>query len=489
MALVARHATVLLSCLLAAVAWLGGGPAPTFAIEEADRLWLVAENAFQDRLYPLARRQLERLLDRYPKDRRAPDATLLLGKARFSQKAYLAALDAFRQAAAMSPPPGKLGEARFWQAEALFRLDRFGEARDAYDQVISEGMASPLAPDALYGRAWSNRELKRSEAAIGDFKLLLSNYPEHTTAGPATFYLAKALVDDKQPEQAVALLRPFATKYPESSLIPAARFTLAQALIDSGEVADGVSEMRAFVAAYPRHELTSQARRLTTEAVVKKGSKQELSDEYKQLMAQAPATAEGLYDAGVIASRLGRGKDAESAWARLRKEFPESELAPRAALDLAQAAFGRSAFKDSAALSQAAVNGSDESVRAEGFLLLGESELRLKRYPAALQAFQSALGSEALEPDLRFRALAGSGLAMEEQQKWSQAAKYYDEVAAKSTDETLRTWAKERRAAIASRIGSDSKAAPSPKAAPDAKGKAAPKSPAGGKAQSKEGSR
>ncbi len=477
--------------LLAGATWLGGGAAPALAIEEADRLWLVAENAFQDRLYPLARRQLERLLDRYPKDRRVPEATLLLGKARFSQKAYLAALDAFKQAGALSPPPGRLGEARFWQAESLFRLDRFGEARDAYDQVISEGVASPFAPDALYGRAWSNRELKRSEAAIADFKLLLANYPDHSTTGPATFYLAKALVEEKRPEQAVPLLRPFAGKYPDSSLVPAARFTLAQALIDSGEVADGVAEMRAFASAYPRHELTSQARRLTTDAVVKKGSKEELADEYKQLMAQSPATAEGLYDAGVIASRLGRGRDAEASWTRLRKEFPESELAPRAALDLAQAAFGRSAFKDSAALSQAATKASDESIRAEGHLLLGESELRLKRYPSALQAFQSALGSEALDPDLRFRALAGSGLALEEQQKWAQAAKYYDEVADKSTDKTLRAWAKERRAFIASKLKPEAKAAPAPapKAAPDTKSKSTPKSSATGKTQPKEGSR
>ena len=53
---------------------------------------------------------------------------------------------------------------------------------------------------------------------------------------------------------------------------------------------------------------------------------------------------------------------------------------------------------------------------------------------------------------------------MEEQQKWAQAARYYDEVAAKSPDKTLRAWAKERRAAIAAKL----------KPAPDGKG--APKS-------------
>ncbi len=110
-------------------------------------------------------------------------------------------------------------------------------------------------------------------------------------------------------------------------------------------------------------------------------------------------------------------------------------------------------------------------MRGEGLLLLGESELRLKRYPAALQAFQSALQGGELESGLRFRALAGSGLALEEQQKWAQAARYYDEVAAGSPDKTLRAWAKERRAAVAGKL----------KPAPD--GKAAPKSSTGGRSR------
>jgi tetratricopeptide (TPR) repeat protein len=203
-----------------------------------------------------------------------------------------------------------------------------------------------------------------------------------------------------------------------------------------------------------------------SDTVLRKGSKADLAEEYKHLLAESPPTPEALYDAGVIASRLGRARDAETVWTRLRKEFPDHALGSRAALDLAQAAFSRNAFKDSAALAQAASKSGDDAVRAEGFLLLGESELRLKRYGPALQAFQSGIEIPELEPALRFRALAGSGLALEEQQKWAQAARYYDEVAAKSPDKTLRAWAKERRAAIAAKL----------KPAPD--GKAAPKSSA-----------
>ncbi|HEV8440742.1 MAG TPA: tetratricopeptide repeat protein [Methylomirabilota bacterium] len=450
-------------CGLAA---LWGWPVAAVAIEESDRLWTVGEHAFQDGLYPLARRTLARFIERYPADRRVPEASLLLGKAYLSEKAYQPALEALRQAQRQSPPPGRAGEARFWEAETLFRMGRYAEARDAYEQVLTDEPASPFAADALYGRAWSNRELKRGDLAVADFQRLLASHPDHSTAASATLQLAQSLVDLKRPQEAVPLLRSFATKYPDHRLLPSARYLLGQALLDAGESREGLAELRAFVAAHPNHELAPEARRLITGSVLRKGSKVDLTDEYKQLMAQSPPTAEALYDAAVIASRLGRAREAEVAWARIRKEFPDHALAARAALDLAQAAFGRSAFKEAAALAQAASKSEDESLRAEGFLLLGESELRLKRHATAYQAFQSALDGTGLDPALRFRALAGSGLALEEQQKWTQAARYYDEVAAKSPDKTLRAWAKERRAAIAAKL----------KPTPD--GKAGPKSSA-----------
>jgi hypothetical protein len=54
------------------------------------------------------------------------------------------ALDAFRQARGFAPQPGRPGEVRFWEAETLFRLDRYAEARDGYDRILAEDSTSPL---------------------------------------------------------------------------------------------------------------------------------------------------------------------------------------------------------------------------------------------------------------------------------------------------------------------------------------------------------
>src|SRR5207245_2110162 len=132
------RACLVLSLLVGLVV-LGAWASPGAALEEADRLFLVGEKAFDDGLYPLSRRMLERFVERFPSERRAGEATLLLGKARLSQGAGEAALEAFKKAESFQPPPGKPGELRFWEAEAFYRLKRFSDARTAYSDVIAAG--------------------------------------------------------------------------------------------------------------------------------------------------------------------------------------------------------------------------------------------------------------------------------------------------------------------------------------------------------------
>jgi TolA-binding protein len=455
----AYHFRAYSGLLLAALAVAASLAGPAQALDEADRLMLVGEKAYEDGLYPLSRRVLERFLERFPGDRRAGDAMLLVGRARLSQGSLDAALDAFRKAEGFTPVPGKPEEARFWEAETLYRMKRFTDARAAYTRVVSAEPASPLLPDALY--SFSDLELKRRDAAAADFRRLIKEFPDHATAPSATIQLARALIETKHADEAVAVLEPFAKKYPEHKLLPEARYYLARARLADGDTAEGVAELRTFARTYPGHELAASARRVALETQIKAGKKKELAEEYTALMALKPQTPDSLYDAGAIAVGLDRAKDAEAAWARLRKEFPDHPLTARVSLDQAQAAFGRNNFKDASALGHAAAKSPEDTVRGEALLVVGESEMKLRRPAQALPAFQAAADTPGLEPALRFRALAGSGLAHEDQKQWTQAAKYYEEVAAGSPDKTLANWAKTRRAAIAVNL--------KPKATPEKK--------------------
>jgi TolA-binding protein len=430
------------------------------AQREADRLWLIGSQAFADQLYSLARRVLEQLVQRYPQDARLPEATLLLGKARLAFGELPQALESFRQAQRFTPQPGRPEEARFWEGETLFRLKRYQEARAVYDALLATNAASPLAPDALYAYAWCELELKRPEPAVTAFRQLLEAWPEHPLAPSATYHLARTLIELKRTEDAGALLALFASRYPGHRLLPEARYLLGWSRLAAGKPDEGIADLRAFIADHPTHELVPQAWREITGAVLRHGRTPDMVEEYRFLMSQSSPTAGGLYDAGLIAQTLGRQKDAEAAWTKLRSTFPDHVLARRAALQMAHAAFRRNQFREAVALAQEASRSEEGAVRMEALLLVGESEIRSKRFQAALVAFDAALGLDSRDRALRFRALAGSGLAHEELRHWREAAERYEKVAVESPDQTLKQWAKARLAAVRAKLNSG----PKPKA-------------------------
>jgi tetratricopeptide (TPR) repeat protein len=439
---------------------------PAAALEEADRLWLVGERAFADGLYPAARRALERFVADHAGDKRLPEAVLLLGKARLQAGDAQAALEAFKRAQALAPPPGRPQEPRFWEGEALFRLKRFTDARAAYDAVVRADAAGPLAPDALYGRSWSDLELKRPEAAAAGFRDLAAAFPEHALAPSATIQAARALADLKKTSEALALLQEFKTKYPASPLVPDAQFWTGWIKATGNDPKGGVADLKTFLADHPDHAQAAAARGLITKTLARYGDKDELLEAYKGLMEQDPATADALYNAAQIAGRLGRSKDQDAAWKRLSADFPEHPLTRRMALDRASHAFKLKQWKSAADYGKQAAESDDDAVRSEAWLLVGESELKQKHFAPAVKAFEAVGAVHDVEAGVRYRALAGKGLAHEEQKELKAALTAYEAVANKSPDATLRDWAKERAGAVKARL---TKPAAKPAAKKDAK--------------------
>jgi TolA-binding protein len=454
---------------LAALLVLVIAVAPVSALDEADRLFLVGERALADRFYPVARRTLERFVAQFPNDRRLPRATMMLGKARLALNDPQSALEAFTRASSGLTAPAELLEAKLWQAEALFHLKRFAEARTAYDEIVRSDAASPLAPEALYGVARSDLELKRPEPAVTALRDFLTTWPEHTHAPAVTLELARGLVELKRAGEAQALLAPFATKYPNARQIPDAQFLLGWIKMNNGDQGGGAADLKAFVAAYPNHDQVPEARRLIAQTGARSGTRAEQEEAYKTLMTEDPPTAEGLRRAYEVATRLSRPKDADAAWRKLKGQFPDHPETRRLALELANAAFKQKNYKDAGALGLTAAQSDDSSVRAEGWLIVGESELKLKRFPQAAKAFEAVGTIGDVEAGVRYRALAGLGLAREEQKDWKAALAAYEAVAGRSPDVTLRDWARERVTAMKNQLKPSSGTPAPPKRSEPAK--------------------
>jgi TolA-binding protein len=443
-------------------------------LDEPGRLWLVGERAFADGLYPLARSVLERFVADFPGDPRMPEATFILGKTRLALGEPEAALLLLRRVQTVDPPPPWRVDARFWEGEALFRLKNYTEARAAYDDLLRTNAASPLAADALYGMAFADVELGQRARGADEFGEFLRTWPQHPLVPSATYNQARVLIDLKRSPEAVALLSNFETRFPNHKLAPDAAYLLGVARVQSGDTKAGIADLRAFVSANPSHPQTGAAQKVIKETLGRPGSKEELAASHKTLMADRSPTPEGYAEAANAARLLGRSADQEAAWRKLRATFPEHPLGRQAALELANRAFARNDWKEAATLAQAA--SADPTLRPEALLLAGESELKLKRYPAALKAFSGVTASEAVEPKVRYRAVAGSGIAYEAQEQWRPALTAYEAVAERSPDPTLRNWARARAAEVRPHIDKPPETEKAtPKAAPKSGSKSDPK--------------
>jgi TolA-binding protein len=446
---------------LGAVALLLLIPAvPALALDEADRLWLLGQNALADGLYPLARTALGRFIDDYPADPRMGEATFLLAKANLGLGDAETALRLLRRVQTIDPPPPWRLQARFWEGEALFRLKRYPDARAAYDDLLRADAASPLGADALYGIAFVDIEMGQRARAADELGEFLKAWPQHTLAPAAAYHRARVLVDLKRHDEAVGLLEGYDKAYPDAKFQADAAYLRGVARVRAGDSKTGLADLRKFVADHPAHAQTAAARKLIGETLGKSGNRDELQAQYKALMATSPATPEVLAEAANVAGVAGRAADQEAAWRKLRTAFPEHKLARRASFDLANRAFQRKDYKESAALAQSAA--ADEGLRAEALLLVGESELKLKRYPAALKALTAVTAIDAADQNVRYRALAGTGLAHEAQEAWRPALSAYETVAERSPDTTLRGWARGRAAEVKARM-----TGPAPKASPE----------------------
>ncbi|HEV8307770.1 MAG TPA: tetratricopeptide repeat protein [Methylomirabilota bacterium] len=443
------HAGVpgILGALLALGLVVGAGRTAGGAVSEADRLWVVGVQAFEDGLYDLTYRELGRFVEMVPAaDPRRGDAIFLRGKAAFALGRYTEALRDFQGAQTVPLQVIAAGEPLFWEAEALFRLRRFEDARDRYSLFLRNHPGAPYAADALYARAFSELELGHPDEALASFNQLLTEFPKSELAASAAYAAARELVRAKRWEDALPLLSTYQNRYVLSRFLPEVRYLLGVTQLETGRTPEGVRTLEQFLAANPSQELAPSARIVLGETHAKAGRGREAIEQYRALVKQAPThpfVPQALYQIGELSQRLGRAADAESAWKTLRRDHPGDALAALAGLELAQGYLKRRQFDQAMDVAREVAD-SGGAQRFQALLLLGESALKAGKLGDAETAYARALAEAPPDSPERLRALAGVGLVAESQREAGAARRAYQEIIDKAEDAELVQWAKGR---------------------------------------------
>lgn len=141
----------------------------------------------------------------------------------------------------------RVPEARFWEAEARYRLGQHAEARRKYAEA--GGMGGPRAGDAAYGEAWSALRLGDANGAMAAFTRAANQLPPGTTRLDARRQLAQLKLEARDWQGARAALAAWLAESPSGEVASEARFLQALAAYRAGELSEAEKAFEAFVKA------------------------------------------------------------------------------------------------------------------------------------------------------------------------------------------------------------------------------------------------
>jgi TolA-binding protein len=107
-----------------------------------------AEGPGSAQLYDRAFQEYKKVFDSFPDSGRVGEAVAKMANYYYQQKDYARAVDTFETVLANHPDAKFLDVILFNYGRCLYRMERKGEARQQFDQLIAEFPESPLAADA-----------------------------------------------------------------------------------------------------------------------------------------------------------------------------------------------------------------------------------------------------------------------------------------------------------------------------------------------------
>ncbi|MCU0452583.1 MAG: tetratricopeptide repeat protein [Bacteroidetes bacterium] len=201
-------------------------PIQRSAAEDQD--YTFCHGLFQDKLYALAKEQLEAFVQKYPSSIRRQDALFLLGECSYHQGDFADALTTYARLIGEFPSAALTDDAHFRMGQANLALKRPAEAVGSFKRVIDDFSASPLAGEAAYWLGESYVALGERETAVKYYTLSFEHFPNNPYKDYALYAIGWTRQSGRNYAEAMTSYRMLIDSLPSSSLGSAARIRIAE---------------------------------------------------------------------------------------------------------------------------------------------------------------------------------------------------------------------------------------------------------------------
>ena len=244
----------------------------------------------------------------------------------FKMKDFKDAAAKFAEFIAQYPKHPKTDEAKFYQAEAEYKLGNYDASTRLY-QESAESSGSAKKEESLYGIAWAFYKQGKFPEAVESFEKLLAEYPRGKFAFDARLRLGDAHFFQKDYKKAAGIYRTIIRMYPDSASIDYAYYQMGQSYLKDGDNPEAFKSFEGLMKALPRSSLADDAQFALGWINFQRKEYDEAIKEFNKLIKMFPASElvpRAYYSLGDSYYNIQQYVAAEKSYREVLRQFPKS---------------------------------------------------------------------------------------------------------------------------------------------------------------------
>ncbi len=350
-------------------------------------------------------RLLEVFDTNYPRHPFAFGTRLALGKYFFDRGDYERSYDLLAGVLQRSPTRESSAVALYWMAESRSETRRPDEARDLFDRIVDEFPDTDAAPRAAYAAALIDVEEHLFTSAARRLEALASTFPDSEFTRNMGLALAETyyeISDYRRAADEIVRQRP----YLDGEAYDRATFLLAESYNQLGRHEDAIISYRYFTEERPESPYYRRALYGLAWNYHHQETWQWAADNFR-LVHESGAddlAASAMYHAAVNLRLARQDREALNTFERYVTNWPEHDLADRGWFELGILRYQRRDWAGAREAFKVFLDGfEDSAVRGDALMHLGNTNVALGDFDAALNAFDEAIALDAAPRELRER--------------------------------------------------------------------------------------
>lgn len=335
---------------------------------KAEAYFWLAEAYFASDLLTNSAQTYKALLDKYPAHIRREDAIYGLGWSHFRQKNFNQSSKVFDQLVNEYPKSNYAVEVLARQADGYYIIKDYNKAAETYGRVVKNYPSSDEGEYSAYQLCHAYYRMGKYENAVNSLFGFVRKYDKSQLAANAMYLIAWIRLQQKRYDETISNLEYLIEAFPNSDFLARSHYTIGDAYYNKGDYEKSMQSYRKVIDSYPTSSLAPESMKgiqnclvllgredeaieiidvytgkndkspfaydfMTRKARLQFDSRRygEAIDEYNKIVDKYPdkeENAEAIYWIARSYINMEETQQAENAFIKLEKQFPNSEYAP-----------------------------------------------------------------------------------------------------------------------------------------------------------------